>query len=88
MLHLLDDALDNLLLRANLLARNETAERIHIEQGTNTEHGAHETAQWFYTAALDVKGEISGEEPVPIVELVGLRPLGKLVDFHALCALF
>lgn len=84
LLHLLDNALDDLLLRADLFARNEASERIHVKERTNAEHRAHKAAQRLHATALDIEGEIRGEKPVPIMELVSLGPLAQLVEWlHA-----
>ena len=85
--HARDDLLDDLLLGADLAARDEVAAVIHVEQGADLKQAAEHCRRLGDAPAADVAGKVGGEEPVVQVQSVLLYPCGELLRGETLVAL-
>ena len=63
-LHLLYDLLDDSLFTTDLLAGNEVALIVHIQQRADLQRGAEPTGRLGNTAAADIEGQIGRKKPV------------------------
>ena len=85
--HLVHDLLDDGLLAADLVAGDQPAEVVHVQQRADLQHRAEPAGSLGDAAAADVEGEVRREEPVVQAELVGLGPVRQFRKAHALVPL-
>ena len=84
LLHLVHDLPNDPLLGADLFPGDQTALVVHVQQGTNAQNGADEARRLGHAAALDVEGQVGGEEPVVQMEAVSLGKITNLLNALAL----
>ena len=72
--HFRNDFTDDTALGADFLAGNELAGIVDVEQRADIELCAEPTGNLGNTAALDVEGQVRGEEPVMQLKLVFFGP--------------
>ena len=86
LLHAHDDLLHDALFAADLGARNEPAEVIHVQQRADVQQTAEHAGHLRDAATPDVERQVGGEKPVVQLKLVGLCPVAHGIDAHALIA--
>ena len=84
--HAGNDLFHDALLAADLGARDEPAEVIHVQQRADVQQAAEDAGHLRDAAALDIERQVRGEEPVVQLQLVRLGPVAHAVDGHALVA--
>ena len=87
LLHLLDDLADDLFLRADLKARDQPPEIVHVHQRADLQNAAEHARGLGDAAALDKEGQVGGEEPVVDLQPVFLDPGGHFVHAEPLIPL-
>ena len=84
--HAGDDLFQDALLAADLGARDEPAEVIHVQQRTDVQQAAEHAGHLRDAAAPDIERQVGGEKPVVQLKLVRLGPVAHGVDAHTLVA--
>ena len=77
--HLLDHALDDPALAADLFPGEQAAQMVHVQQRADAQQSPHCRRCGRDAAAPLIAGQVGGEEPVMYLQLVGLQPVGCLL---------
>ena len=86
-LHFVHNGLDDLFLGADLVAGDQPAQIVHVQQRADIQHTAEEGRGLGDPAALHIEAEIGGEEPVVDLQAVFLDPIGQFSRAQALVPL-
>ena len=87
LLHLVHNGLNDLFLGADLVAGDQPAQIVHIQQRADIQHAAEEGRGLGDSAALYIKAQVGGEEPVVQLQPVLLNPFCQLFRAQSLVPL-